>query len=147
MENGEENSILSKSDEFYVKNECDKVISNNKLTIKEKYEEIRKIFNKVAPPLGTTLQYIITAFLERLSNNDKNFQDLPKFHLTGTGRKLAPILLGLAFNVELFVIDSYILKDSIAYMQKKSELSALLQSPSDKKILIVFNDIEKGVFK
>ena len=147
MENGEENSGLSKSDEFYVKSECAKVISNYKLTTKEKSEEIGKIFNKVAPTFGTTLQAVITAFLERLSSNDGNFQNLPRFHFTGPEGKFAPLLLALAFNGELFVIDSYILNDPIASMEKKAELETLLKSPSDKKILVVFNDIEQGLFK
>ena len=44
------------------------------MTIKEKSEEIGKIFNNVAPTLCTTLQNIIPAFLEGLSFNDGNFQ-------------------------------------------------------------------------
>ena len=127
-----------------LKSDCEKIINEPKLNIQTKGSEIWKAVNRVYPGMGDQLSFTIYSFLKYILGISK---EMPKFNVTGPERQSAVIILSEIFNVDIFLITPEDLKDQAKAEKRKQELNALLHGNSEKKVLVVFDEIDEAIFK
>ena len=127
-----------------LKSDCEKIINDPKLNIQTKGSEISKAVNKVYPGMGDQLSFTIYSFLKYILGISK---EMPKFNVTGPERQSAVTILSEIFNVDIFLITPEDLKDQVKAEKRKQELNALLHGNSEKKVLVVFDEIDEAIFK
>ena len=126
------------------KSDCEKIINDPKLNIQTKGSEISKAVNRVYPGMGDQLSFTIYSFLKYILGISK---EMPKFNVTGPERQSAVTILSEIFNVDIFLITPEDLKDQAKAEKRKQELNALLHGNSEKKVLVVFDEIDEAIFK
>ena len=127
-----------------LKSDCEKIINDPKLNIQTKGREISKAVNRVYPGMGDQLSFTIYSFLKYILGISK---EMPKFNVTGPERQSAVTILSEIFNVDIFLITPEDLKDQAKAEKRKQELNALLHGNSEKKVLVVFDEIDEAIFK
>ena len=127
-----------------LKSDCEKIINDPKLNIQTKGSEISKAVNRVYPGMGDQLSFTIYSFLKYILGISK---EMPKFNVTGPERQSAVTILSEIFNVDIFLITPEDLKDQAKAEKRKQELNALLHGNSEKKVLVVFDEIDEAIFK
>ena len=127
-----------------LKSDCEKIINDPKLNIQKKGSEISKAVNRVYPGMGDQLSFTIYSFLKYILGISK---EMPKFNVTGPERQSAVTILSEIFNVDIFLITPEDLKDQAKAEKRKQELNALLHGNSEKKVLVVFDEIDEAIFK
>ena len=127
-----------------LKSDCEKIINDPKLNIQTKGSEISKAVNRVYPGMGDQLSFTIYSFLKYILGISK---EMPKFNVTGPERQSAVTILSEIFNVDIFLITPEDLKDQDKAEKRKQELNALLHGNSEKKVLVVFDEIDEAIFK
>ena len=127
-----------------LKSDCEKMINDPKLNIQTKGSEISKAVNRVYPGMGDQLSFTIYSFLKYILGISK---EMPKFNVTGPERQSAVTILSEIFNVDIFLITPEDLKDQAKAEKRKQELNALLHGNSEKKVLVVFDEIDEAIFK
>ena len=127
-----------------LKSDCEKIINDPKLNIQTKGSEISKAVNRVYPGMGDQLSFTIYSFLKYILGISK---EMPKFNVTGPERQSAVTILSEIFNVDIFLITPEDLKDQAKAEKRKQELNALLHGNSEKKVLVVFDEIDAAIFK
>ena len=127
-----------------LKSDCEKIINDPKLNIQTKGSEISKAVNRVYPGMGDQLSFTIYSFLKYILGTSK---EMAKFNVTGPERQSAVTILSEIFNVDIFLITPEDLKDQAKAEKRKQELNALLHGNSEKKVLVVFDEIDEAIFK
>ena len=94
--------------------------------------------------MGDQLSFTIYSFLKYILGISK---EMPKFNVTGPERQSAVTILSEIFNVDIFLITPEDLKDQAKAEKRKQELNALLHGNSEKKVLVVFDEIDEAIFK
>ena len=124
--------------------ECGKIINDPKLNLQTKGVEISKAVNKVYPGMGDQLSFPIYSFLKYILGISK---EMPKFNVTGPERQSAVTILSEIFNVDIFLITQEDLMDAPQFEKRKQELNDLIQGQSEKKVLVVLEELAEAFLK
>ena len=124
--------------------ECGKIINDPKLNLQTKGVEISKAVNRVYPGMGDQLSFPIYSFLKFILGISK---EMPRIHFTGPERQRAVNVLSEIFNVDIFLITQEDLMDAPQFEKRKQELNDLIQGLSEKKVLVVLDELAEAFLK
>ena len=94
--------------------------------------------------MGDQLSFTIYSFLKYILGISK---EMPKFNVTGPERQSAVTILSEIFNVDIFLITQEDLMDAPQFEKRKQELNDLIQGQSEKKVLVVLDELAEAFLK
>ena len=125
---------------------CEKIICNMSKDFETKCLEIAKeIYNLTYEDISVWMPLIRNMLRRDLAIREGKEEPLSEkdhYHLTGHNKNAYAKLIGIIFNTELIIVNGEQFSDMNEYEKLKILLLEKLNSPSQKKYLIIFENMD-----